>query len=307
MLSRTDKVVRESTRRRKQLGLSQADAARLAGVVPSYLGQVELGLRPPSRRLLESLEVIYRVRRRRYTDMMSFPGPGRKKMDVSLRTALNSLSNGVSRRLGALPTAVEVRSSNTSRPEPTPIHDLLWPMAIHLGPEAQREVERLEILRRDDEEFWRLFNRIRFDSWSEKRFMVRVGLAGGHLVNVSSRSLGVDLHVLHPRTGRVDSHTPHPAMILHHGGLNVAFVPQCSVLAQNHIRRLDALVIITDGQRRVVVNLELDGPHHNPARDRRRQSSIGLPTLRIPVAALDETRLIDRVFEALRWSLDHCR
>lgn len=76
-----------------------------------------------------------------------------------------------------------------------------------MSSQAREEVELLEKLRAEDELFWRQFNSLRFDSWSEKRLLVRLVLLGSQLAGVRLERLPL-YRTARPQT--IDYHSTGP-------------------------------------------------------------------------------------------------
>ena len=173
-------------------------------------------------------------------------------------------------------------------------------MAIHLGEEAALEVRRLEEQRAADEGFWRHLNGVRFDSWSEKRLQVKLGLTGAQLTGVSPASVGCTLPNLDGQTGKDSSRRAYPAYVLHQADLSVAIFPQrCVGTCQTH-RWSDNLVIASHKGRRMTAVVEVDGEeyHRDAAAERRRDSELNVPILRLDAAELGQASLVEKM---LRW------
>ncbi len=132
-------------RTRFKRGLSQAEAARQAKVSPSFLCQVETGVRKPSRRLAERLEQVYGLRPGQFVKKYAFPHRGGRPVDKATADAMRDLLKAVSIDPQAptrVPRRLEARSSwrdwrgNVDNP--------LWPIAPHLGKAAQERNKPLQ-------------------------------------------------------------------------------------------------------------------------------------------------------------------
>ncbi|HEY4002374.1 MAG TPA: helix-turn-helix transcriptional regulator [Candidatus Xenobia bacterium] len=78
-------------RERLRCRLSQAEAARQAGVSGAYLCQVERGRKAPSERLAERLEPVYGVRSGRFVSKYRFPRRRRRAWGPEAGAALRGL------------------------------------------------------------------------------------------------------------------------------------------------------------------------------------------------------------------------
>ncbi len=201
--------------------------------------------------------------------------------------------------------AVAIRSfwkdAETQKPRHPQAHqvrrssDPLWPMALHLSLEARQEVELLEKLRAEDEQFWRQFNSLRFDSWSEKRLLVRVGLLGGQMLGVRLDRLGCSLRVVDGLTGKKPG--LHRGFVLKGKEGSVVWCPQVAVKVHFGIVCVDNLLIVSAGGRQVTVAVEVQGaPYHlNAQRELRRVRALGIPVLPIDAGEIGSPGLIKRI------------
>jgi hypothetical protein len=89
-------------------------------------------------------------------------------------------------------------------------------------------------------------------------------------------------------------------MVVQHQGMSAIFWFQCPVRGATTTWKLDALVVAAFNGRRVTVDVEADGPDHDPGRDRRRQDDLELPTLRYTAAAVNAPGWVSRLFADLR-------
>lgn len=154
MLSCQQKLTKRLIKLRLVKGLSQHQVAKLAGFCQPYLAQVERGVRPISVRALQLLETVYGKK----VSASLRKGVGRRgspRLTAATRQALKEMAAAI-RSLW--------KDAETQKPRHPQAHqvrrssDPLWPMALHLSLEARQEVELLEKLRAEDEQFWRQFN-----------------------------------------------------------------------------------------------------------------------------------------------------
>jgi hypothetical protein len=172
-------------------------------------------------------------------------------------------------------------------------------VAPHLGRDAADEVVQLETSRPHDDVFWSSMNGLPFDSWTEKRFMVKLGLAKGQLVRVAPARAGASARVVDGRSGADIRHRPQNAMVLSLGGLDAVIWPQRPVRGRT-AWKLDGLAVVAAAGRKLTVNIEIDGPQHDPLRDLFRQEDFNLPTLRYSAATVNAPGFIKRLFTDLR-------
>lgn len=294
MLSWREKLRKKLIRLRMKQGWSQRGVAQKTGLSQPYLAQVEMGERPLSRKGLEKMEAVYGISLQRYSRGVG--RPGRPKYWAATREAMRKVARGVRE----LWSGGEARAP--AHPQPHQVDakgDPLWPMALHLGLEARTEVERLEELRAEDDFFWRQFNWLRFDSWSEKRLLVRVALLGAQLMGVRLNRLGCSLKVIDGVTGGAPG--VHRAFVLKGREASVVWCPQVAVRTGRGERCLDNLLIVSDGSKSVTVAVEVNGaPYHSDAaKERRRDRELGIPVLHVDAARVGDPGLIGQI---LKWA-----
>ena len=160
-------------------------------------------------------------------------------------------------------------------------------MAIHLGELAAQEVKNLEKLRPAHDPFWRQLQTICYDSWSEKRLHVKIGLTGADLAGVNPKSLGCLLASADGRTGR-SSRRAYPAFVWRNQDISLALFPQrCVGTALTH-RWPDNLLVAAHRGRRVTGVVEVDGKPYHPDQkaEQRRDLELGVPVLHLDAAEL---------------------
>lgn len=298
MLSNQQKLAKRLIRLRIGRGLSQYDVAQMAGFSQPYLAQVELGVRPISGRALARLEEIYEKKLSRQL----WKGIGRRGRPAFVGLtgqAMLELAVGIRNFWGQAevvapkhPQAHQVRRSS----------DPLWPMALHLSLEAREEVQLLEKLRAEDESFWRQFNSLRFDSWSEKRLLVRVGLLGGQMLGVRLERLGCALSLVDGQSGK--KARLHRGFVMKGESASLVWCPQVAVKTKIGVLCVDNLLVVSNGVSSATVAVEVEGRkfHSDPDRERRRDRALGIPVLHVDAGELDKPGLITRI---LRWAHSH--
>lgn len=294
MLSCKQKLAKRLRCVREKSRLSQGKAAGKIGVTQSYLAQVEMGYRPISGRCLEKLELLYGVKFGKL-----WKGAGRRGRPGHVAATRAGLKQ-MGRALSCFWKSAEV--SRLEHPQPHQVRGLkdpLWPMALHLGLEAREEVKRLELLRADDEFFWRNFNSLRFDSWSEKRLQVRLALLGAQLLGVRLRRLGCELRCVDGVTGKEAG--LHRGYVLKGQTASLVWCPQVAVATRRGYRCVDNLLVLSSGVKRVTLAVEVDGEnfHRDKAREARRDRELGVPVLHVGADRLGQPGLIR---EILQWA-----
>lgn len=291
MLSCKQKLAKRLIRIRGKSGFSQGWMAAQVGVTQSYLAQVESGDRPISAGCLRKLELFYGVKF----------GKLWKEVGIRGRPAYAAPTRAAMQRLGRADYQFwqggEVLVPEHPQPhQVTGLADPLWPMAIHLGPEAGEEVKRLELLRGQDEMFWRNFNSLRFDSWSEKRLQVRLALLGSQLVGIRLDRLGCPLPCIDGVTG--EKARLHRGYVIQGKDASLAWCPQVAVRTKVGYRCLDNLLVMSSGAKSVTLAVEVDGDsyHTDTNRESRRDRELGIPVLHVSASRLGEPGLIREIF-----------
>jgi len=172
-------------------------------------------------------------------------------------------------------------------------------MAIHLGESAGQEVKTLERLRQQDDLFWRQFNQLRFDSWSEKRLLVRVGLLDGQLLGLRLDRLGCSLPVVNGVTG--EEVGLHRGYVLKGEDASVVWCPQVAVATRMGVLCLDNLLLVSNGKNTVTVGVEVDRAEYHADAEKQagRDRALGIPVLHVNADELGKAGLITRI---LKWA-----
>lgn len=96
--------------------------------------------------------------------------------------------------------------------------------------------------------------------------------------------------VIRPHNFDVVSDARFPAVEFEIGGAPAIAFPQLTVAVRNSVYRLDAVLGLRLGKKRIWLDLEIDGAGHDGAFDAEREERLDLPTIRIHT---DELRLND--------------
>ncbi|MBN9414810.1 MAG: helix-turn-helix transcriptional regulator [Candidatus Eremiobacteraeota bacterium] len=296
MLSAQAKLARRLKKCRSKKDWSQREVAAQAGFSQSYLAQVEKGSRPISGRYLNKLENIYGVK---FGKLWAGVGKrGRPAHTAMTKRALREFGRAICEFWG--------RGVIQTPSHPQPHQEFrsdnpLWPMALHLGESAGAEVLELERLRQKDESFWRQFNSLRFDSWSEKRLLVRVGLLGGQLLGLRLDRLGCSLPLVDGTTG--ETCVLHRGYVLPGKDGSLVWCPQVAVATSAGVLCVDNLLMVSSRGQSVTVAVEVDGAefHGDPQQQRARDRALGIPVLHVDAGELDKPGLVTRI---LQWAWD---
>lgn len=291
MLSSQQKLAKRLVRFRVAQELSQREVTGQAGFTQPYLAQVEKGMRPISAGSLRKLELVYGKK----LNAQLWKGVGRRgrpKLSEATRLALAEFFGASPSGEGSPPKHPQLHQVRRSS-------DPLWPMALHLSSEAREEVELLEKLRAEDELVWRQFNSLRFDSWSEKRLLVRLALLGSQLVGVRLERLGCSVKVVDGKTGKKPG--LHRGFILKGKHGSAVWSPQVAVSTPVGVFCVDNLLVVSEGGRQATVAVEVNGSqyHQDAQRQRRRDRALGIPVLHLDAGELHQPGLITRI---LRWA-----
>jgi len=293
VLSLRIKLARKLLKARIKKGLSQRQVAALAGFAQPYLAQIESGIRPLSRKAAGQLESIYGVKTGQFakgTGMRGRPAlwPKTAAAMRDFRQAIQQFWKVAEVRIPKHQQPHQVRRSG----------DPLWPMSIHLGPQAGEEVRQLEKLRGMDDCFWRQFNSLRFDSWSEKRLLVGVALLGGQMIGLRLKDLGCKLDLRDGVTGRAPG--LHRGFVLKGQTASLIWCPQVAIRTRRGHRCVDNLLTLRGGGKTISVAVEVNGkPFHNAREQRRRDAELGIPVLHIDADRVGKPGLIR---EILQWA-----
>lgn len=295
MLSPFQKVARDIRRRRLAHGLSQRQLSNQAGFCQPYLAQVEKGVRPISIKAAEKLELALKLKPGRLSNRLR--SRESRRLWKETREALRDFGRGIRQFVA--------RGGSSEKPPHQQPHQCitlenpLWPMGVHLGEEAADEVRQLELLRQDQGRFWQTFDSFRFDSWSEKRLLVRVALQGMQLVGVRLKDLGCSLEVLDGITG--GDAVLHRGFIHKGPSISLVWCPQVAVRSGHTVLCVDNLLLVRLQHKTITCVVEVDGgPYHDDReKEIRRDRQLGVPILHLDAARLGEPRLIERI---LSWA-----
>ena len=292
MVSPMIRVARAIAQRRRMLQLSQRRVAAALGCSQPYVAQVETGRLPISRRLGERLEQFFQVKPGSYT-RLTFRR-GRPALAKETRLALREIGRAqgaVPRTFPCLGVPRYPRSDRAGG-----LADPLWPVRG----EVAEEVHCLEELRAVEDSFWRKLQSISYDSWSEKRLHVKVGLAGARLAGVSPERLGCVLPCADGRTGRSSGRRAYPAFVWRWQDVSLALFPQRCVATEREHFWPDNLLVAARRGRRVTGVVEVDGEpyHRNLDKQAWRDGALGVPVLHLDAREMGRPGVVDKL---VRW------
>lgn len=147
------------------------------------------------------------------------------------------------------------------------------------------ELEQLKALVRARKDFrmcYEFLESAGLDSGDEAFFFLKLLAEGATPCAFSLLRAGYRTYpVIEPSTKQVLGDVRHPCLELIDGRQDCLIFPQISLLVANRVYRLDALVCARCPQRRLWVDVEIDGPGHDFMQDRRREHQLKLPTVRL--------------------------
>lgn len=273
--------------------MSQRQLAAAAGFQQPYLAQVETGVRPISLKAAQRVEVALELKAGRLCKPLRTKES--RRLWAETRAALREFGRGIRQFLMG-----EFRKPTIKQPHQfVTMENPLWPMGVHLGEEAAEEVRQLELLRKNQPRFWQQFNSFRFDSWSEKRLLVRVALYGMQLVGVRLKQLGCSLEVVDGVTGGEPG--LHRAFVYKGEQASLVWCPQVAVRTAHTVLCVDNLLLIRVKDKTVTAVVEVEGAsfHDDLEKEARRDRLLGVPVLHLDAARLGEPRLVERI---LSWA-----
>ena len=290
-------MARKIQQQRLKRKLTQRAVAREVGCAQSYIAHIECGRRPCSKPIAARLEGVLRVKKGAFSGF-DFPR-GRPPLTEAARATWKEVREAVAVRSEADRDPLEGGPRFPRPDRVSPRENPFWPMAVHLGAGAAEEVVRLERRRAGDDRFWRLANSLRFDSWSEKRLTVQLGLRCQQLVTASLSQLGSELRGADGLTGR-DAHSQaHPVFLIGHRDASVAWMPQRCVRGASGYRWPDAILVVARRGRKITVVVEIDGPryHRVLSRGEARDRDLGVPVLHVHPDVLTQADGLERILD----------
>lgn len=288
-------VSRDIRKIRRAAKLTQKQLALEVGCSQPYLSQVERGRRPVSEKIALRLEVI-----------LEAPGIFTRAPFLRGRPCTTPRSKLVSRALRAAAPKQDLVPELSYTPKCPQAHqkwgveDRVSGLGPILGLTAGQLTEALEKLWLHDERFWRNFNSLRFDSWSERFLLVILALLGGQLTGVRLSTLGCRLTAVNGKTGKEYNGT-HRTFLFEYKGASIAWVPQLPVRTRFQYRCPDNVLVVTRHGRSATALVEVQGkPFHTIDESLRRADEIGAHALHIDAACVGNP---DTLQEILDWAV----
>lgn len=293
MLSPLSLLAAAIRRLRYHYKLSQRQFAALVGCSQSYVAQVERAHRPPSYRYALRLEELFELEPGTYTNHRFLRG----------RPPMSTQSKAVRRELVAAQSVQPPGDFPEKRPRlarPNVCYGLDNPFgAMRPGTACGDDLLLLEQMRSADERFWRQANSVCFDSFTEKRFLIKLALQGAQLIGVGSQQLGSQLAMVCGKKGKPYRRRAPAAFLLKVGELSIALYPQRCVRTQGGHRWPDYLAVAALGGRKITVVLEINGPdwHANVARERERDLDLGVPVYHLCASQVESPDVLPGFFD----------
>lgn len=282
--------------RRRELKLTQRQLAASVGCSQSYVAQVERAHRPPSPWFAGRLEELFELEPGTYTNHHFLMG----------RPALTPQSKLVKRRLRAAvpvhpPYCRQFRRPRRRKSNVT--YGLDNPFgAMKPGTNPGDALEKLERMRPLDERFWRQANALRYDSFTEKRFLLAAALKGAQLTGVGFRQIECQLQMVCGKTGKPYVRRAPAAFLWQADDLSIAWFPQRCVRSERGHRWPDHALVVAYQGRKMTVVLEINGPqwHKEGERERRRDRDLGVPVYHMCASQVENPEAIPRFLDWIR-------
>ena len=285
-------VSRDIRTLRRAARLTQKQLALEVDCSQPYLSQVERGRRPISRKIALRLEVI-----------LDAPGLFTRAPFLLGRPRTTPRSKLVMRALRAAAPEVKLVPDLDYTPKCPQAHqkwgveDRVSGLGPILGLTAGQLTEALERLWFHDERFWRNFNSLRFDSWSERFFLVIFALLGGQLTGVRLSTLGCKLAAVNGKTGKDYSGT-HRTFLFEYKETSIAWIPQLPVRTRIQYRCPDNVLVISRHGRSVTAAVEVQGkPFHNMDESLRRADELGIHILHLDAACVGHSGTLQEILD----------
>ncbi|MFN8610406.1 MAG: helix-turn-helix transcriptional regulator [Vulcanimicrobiota bacterium] len=296
MLTPLDLLARAMREARKHHRLTQRQQAWRLGCNQSYIAQVERNHRPPSPWLAQRMEELYELQPGTFTDSTFFRG----------RPRLSAESKLVKRELRL---ATPLRQSFAF-----PLQRPRWPLAnvtyglenpfagIKPNTELDEHLKVVEMLRPDDGRFWKQAHAIRYDSLTEKGFVLKLASQGSQLVGVGHGQLGCQLQMVCGKKGKVYKRRAPAAFLMKVDDLAVACYPQRCVRTEAGHRWPDHLLVVARKGQKLTLVVEIDGPewHQNPKRERQRDKQLGVPVYHLCASKVQDSDALDKLWDWVR-------
>lgn len=295
MLSPLTIIARAIVRKRVAMKLSQHKVARAIGCSQSYLSQVETGVRTVSKAVAARLEIALKAKAGSFRNAEF--RRGRPPTSVETRRILRDIEHAIGSPRRPMPDLGEAR-----HPRPDRVNNLdnpFFKIGIALGAEAADEVAQLEKLRPKHQHFWRQLNSIRYDSWSEKRLQVNMGLTEAELVGLRPGRVGVVLPLANGKTARRSDRQAYPAYVWSRDDVSIAMFPQRCVGTQRCHRWPDNLIVAARDGQKVTAVIEIDGAEflQDKARERRRDQDLDVPVLHLDAGEVGHPGVIEKIVQ----------
>lgn len=293
MLADSSKIGFILRTRRRELRMTQRQVAKVAGCSQPYICQVERGQKALSARFSEILE------ERLELDPGILSGirvpRGRPAQPEQVRWSRRQLMNttpvtpGRKVRLCLHPPGVQ----------PPVHHDPFWLLGPYFGEAAVQEFRRLEELKGPDQLYWRRLNLIHYDSWLEKRFVVKLASGGQTLQRLRPSRVGCSLRITDPVTGKPAGHRARTALLTTRDETVIAAFPQLSVWTGVQYRRPDLTVVVTRRNKRATAALEVDGAycHQDAQQEQGRDLELGVPVYHLSGDKVGDQAALEHFYE----------
>lgn len=153
-----------------------------------------------------------------------------------------------------------------------------------------------------DERFWRQANALRYDSFSEKRFVLEVGIRGAQLTGVGFRQIECQLQMVCGKTGKPYVRRAPAAFLWQADDLSIAWYPQRCVRSERGHRWPDHTLVVAYRKRKMTVILEINGPpwHGKLELQKRRDRDLDVPVYHMCASQIENPDAIPRFLDWIR-------
>lgn len=289
MLSPSMKIARSIRDIRVRRNLTQRQLAALVGCSQPYLAQIERGQRPVSQKFAGLLEEALKQKAGAFSGAP--PRSGRRPLGPGLDL------------LRLLRHRLEVEVDEVPPEEPRVrrqwgMENTLASLGKEAGPEAAKEVARLERRHRGDESYWRFLNSIRFDTWQEKHFIVQLALRSAALVGLAPGQVGCAVACVDGVSGKSVQKVAHPAFLLTHGEVPMAWFPQVCVRTESGHDFPDNLVVVASEDRWATCIVEIN-PKPGSSLRKTKHRELRIPVIYVPSEQVGDPEVLDAVLDWL--------
>ncbi|MBS2034256.1 helix-turn-helix transcriptional regulator [bacterium] len=300
MLTPLDLLARAMREARKHHGLTQRQEAAAVGCDQSYIAQIERNHRPPSPWLARRLEELYELEPGTFSNSPFFRG--RPRLSPESKLVKREL-----RRARPVARPFDYPLARPRFPKANVVYGLENPFGnIRPDTTLARELNIVEEMRSGDGRFWKQAHSIRYDSLTEKGFVLKLALQGAQLVGVGQDQLGGQLQMVCGKKGTVYRRRAPAAFLMQVEELSIACYPQRCVRTEVGHRWPDHLLVVARHGRKMTLIVEINGPqwHRNKARENRRDRQLGVPVYHLCASEVNHPDALARLWNWIRFQFE---